>query len=82
MAGWVESPMGPGRWWRPGPGGYRRELGTGQGWATTQPGLQWPRETGLGWGHCIVLVGVVKTFALAAWVWGSVGKMGLQMRRQ
>ena len=87
VAGWVELPrellvMGPGRGRRSGPGGYSRELGTGQGWATTQPGLQWPRETGLGWGHCVVFLAGVKTFALAGWVWGSVGKMGLRMRRQ
>ena len=70
MAGWVESPrellvMGPGRGRRPGPRGCSRELGTGLGRATAQPGLQWPRETGLGWSHCMVLVAGVENFALA-----------------
>lgn len=62
--------------------GAYRQLGTGQGWATTESGLQWLRGTGLGWGHRMVLLGGVETFALASWVWGCVGRMVFGLRRQ
>ena len=66
--------------WRPQAAGLcsgaYRQLGTGQGWGTTESGLQWLRGTGLGWGHRMVLLGGCRDLRFGKLGAGVCGKDG------